>query len=329
MWSHCDRLQVSERWVFFNSLAQSLGRTYRRFIEKGIQILVNGDEIHAIDPVRISPSPGPGAVELMPRLTIPFAPLDHSMPFADVSVQFAALPVEAWADLPLAVREDTGVVKGGGVSVLRADREIAYGWYFMGNKRRENYDDWWRCEISFPPSLDEWFGVTHSKQGIRPSADLVAALSPTLEHHARELNRRARQRFAALKGHTLGAARKTARTEAYFPEVSPTRKSKRRGITALRSYSLSARKADSRLFLEVARKGAGHTSVRINSFHPFYTHLYDPIRRQLGKRGREALDTLLLSLASAADTVSLGEGKRTLHLLLEAWSDRLAAALDA
>ncbi len=56
-----------------------------------------------------------------------------------------------------------GIVGGGGVSVLRAGREIAHGWYLMGSKRKENYDDWWRCEIEFEPVLDEHFGITINK----------------------------------------------------------------------------------------------------------------------------------------------------------------------
>ncbi len=59
---------------------------------------------------------------------------------------------------------------------MRAGREIDRGWYFMGGKRKENYDDWWRCEISFDPSLDELFGVTHSKQEIRPTEALTSIL---------------------------------------------------------------------------------------------------------------------------------------------------------
>ena len=65
-----------------------------------------------------------------------------------------------------------GIVKAAGVSVVRAQREVAYGWFCMGRKRRENYDDWWRCEVSFEPDLDEYFGLTHSKQGINPTAEL-------------------------------------------------------------------------------------------------------------------------------------------------------------
>ncbi len=38
----------------------------------------------------------------------------------------------------------------GGWSVNSAcRRESDYGWFFMGPKRKENYDDWWRCEVAF------------------------------------------------------------------------------------------------------------------------------------------------------------------------------------
>ena len=52
------------------------------------------------------------------------------------------------------------------VAGIRAGREVDYGWFFLGGKRRENYDDWWRCEVRFDPVLDELFGITHSKQAI-------------------------------------------------------------------------------------------------------------------------------------------------------------------
>ena len=81
-----------------------------------------------------------------------------------------------------------GVSKGAGVSIVRAGREIDHGWFFMGDKRKENYDDWWRCEVRFEPSLDELFGVTHTKQQVYPCAALLEILTPDLEQAARALN---------------------------------------------------------------------------------------------------------------------------------------------
>src|SRR6266487_3387449 len=69
----------------------------------------------------------------------------------------------------------------------------------MGQKRRENYDDWWRCEVRFDPDLDEMFGVTHTKQEIRPTEELIGILTPEVEKTARELNARARKAFISAK----------------------------------------------------------------------------------------------------------------------------------
>ena len=55
------------------------------------------------------------------------------------------------------------------------------GGVFMGGKRKENYDDWWRWEIRFEPELDEEFGVTHTKQGIRPSEKLRSSAHSRVE----------------------------------------------------------------------------------------------------------------------------------------------------
>jgi hypothetical protein len=55
----------------------------------------------------------------------------------------------------------------------------------MGDKRKENYDDWWRCEISFSPDLDEMFGVTHTKQEIKQSEFMNNILVPDMEQTAR------------------------------------------------------------------------------------------------------------------------------------------------
>src|SRR5262249_28402580 len=92
-----------------------------------------------------------------------------------------------------------GISNGAGVSIVRAGREVDYGWFFMGIKHRENYDDWWRCEIQFDPVLDEAFGITHTKQQVRPQTHLVEALSADVEAMARALNGRAGKAYVAVK----------------------------------------------------------------------------------------------------------------------------------
>ena len=117
-----------------------------------------------------------------------------------VSVRFSELPIQKWHHFSNEKKNDLGIAKNAGVSIVRAGREIDYGWYFMGTKRKENYDDWWRCEVAFTPELDELFGVTHSKQKINPTRLLSSILTPEIERIARELNSRARKKYASIKG---------------------------------------------------------------------------------------------------------------------------------
>ena len=97
--------------------------------------------------------------------------------------------VSEWVSLSNAEKQGRGISKGAGVSVLRAGREIDFGWFFMGGKRKENYDDWWRCEIEFPSELDELFGVTHTKQGITPSEYISELLTPGFRGHCAQTQR--------------------------------------------------------------------------------------------------------------------------------------------
>src|SRR5207302_1225986 len=76
-------------------------------------------------------------------------------------------------------------------------------------------------EISFDPALDELFGITHAKQAISPTDDLVDVLAADLEPIARALNSRVRHRFELVKvASPLGAAeRQAARAEASLPAL--------------------------------------------------------------------------------------------------------------
>ncbi len=137
-----------------------------------MNILVNGVMVHPIDPLFIhAGSPDPGGLIYGNPIEYTIEAKD-SNGFVDatgtVTVVFSELPVRAWHTLSNEEKRQLGVSNGAGVSVVRANREIDFGWFFMGTKRRENYDDWWRCEIRFDPILDEAFGITHTKQQIRP-----------------------------------------------------------------------------------------------------------------------------------------------------------------
>src|SRR5205814_1843690 len=58
-----------------------------------------------------------------------------------VTVMFSLLPVAQWHALSNDEKRSMGISKGAGMSVVRAGREVDYGWWFFGDKRKENYDD--------------------------------------------------------------------------------------------------------------------------------------------------------------------------------------------
>jgi hypothetical protein len=170
-----------------NKLHADLGRIYRRFIERGIELRVNGELVTAVDPLFLRHSGRRfGARRFGEKLTYQ---LKGAGGDGVIEVAFTELLIDRWHGLPSDEKRRLGVTNAPPVSIIRADREIDRGWYFMGAKRRENYDDWWRCEVNFEPTLDELFGITNAKQGIQPRPDLLTALECDLEPIARALNR--------------------------------------------------------------------------------------------------------------------------------------------
>lgn len=62
--------------------------------------------------------------------------------------------------------------KNRGVSLMRADREVTMDETLYYDAP----DRWWSVEVSFPPALDEVFGVTNNKQDIPNFKELCASL---------------------------------------------------------------------------------------------------------------------------------------------------------
>src|SRR5262249_53104537 len=120
----------------------------------------------------------------------------------------------------------------------RGKREVDFGWFFMGAKRRENYDDWWRCEIRFNPDLDDAFGITHTKQQIRPKEYLIEALQPIIEDTAKALNSRVRQKHLNLK---------TERTSVEAENLATKRHDRLRPVPKGRATQVGDKKAMSEL----------------------------------------------------------------------------------
>jgi len=340
-WSRCDRLEYRKASTVAKHLAPTLGRTFRKFLADGLRITVNDVTVEPVDPLfrdrlRTERFKQPFRKALEYEIRVP---RDHSCT-SSLRVTFSLLPVARWHSLPADVKRRMGIVNGAGVCVVRAKREIDSGWFFLGSKRKENYDDWWRCEVSFEPDLDELFGVTHSKQQVTPTAELESIISGDIEATARRLNTTVRRAFADVRSSVpCRAARVADRTDPYLPPVRVPQKPRRRAVAVGRalpakglgrsiSYCISSEPFDGPEFFRIDFAN-GTLGVVINREHPFYSRVYEPARSE--PNGREAfnLEVLLLAAARAEAAARTARERSAYQRKRCAWSDALAAFLGA
>jgi hypothetical protein len=253
-----------------------------------------------------------------------------------VIVRFSELPISEWHAFSNQEKKAHGISKRAGVSVLRAEREIDYGWFFMGNKRKENYDDWWRCEVEFQPELDEYFGVTHTKQEIHPTKPLLEILSPDIERIAHELNGRVRRSYAAVKNAQPKSSIRTAAKKDHFIAPPTTLRGSRKNRTLLclpsgrlggLQYHFSSEMLDDGAFFVSELQGK-RLSMRLNTKHPFYEKVYGALQSEGDHICQRRWEVVLLALARAECNLEKTTERRHARRLRELWSDVLTAFLN-
>ncbi len=350
-WSRCDRLDNRRISTLVRKLLLSLGRRFRHFLWDGVTLTVNGDKVLPIDPLFLHPAAlFNGATEHTSfEREIPVNPGDPSTT-GIVRVTFSELPVAEWSRLTNHEKRERGIAKGAGVSIVRGGREVDYGWFFLGGKRRENYDDWWRCEIQFDPSLDEVFGITHTKQQIRPRPHLVEALTGDMENTARALNSRARKAHLSVKlseRFSSSEDRATERDDLLTPLPPTPRPRDKPVLESLKKelnrpahperdpeggveYRIVPKALTDTCFFNYART-EGKLVLVLNPDHPFYRLVYKPLLESEDQRDVALRTSIDLVLLAAARAEALLEGKDALKVaeqLRADWSDTLATFLN-
>jgi hypothetical protein len=213
--TECDRLQAhpvdGKRGIpaseQVKTLKGFLGRTYRKYIDAGRNLWLNGNRVFLHDPLYLmgptfpehqAGKPDPNATlkgEDFIELDVPGQPGVT----AKVRLTLTLLPKE-WRPLQGAgsspVAKERKIDDNEGVSILRADREVLYGTvpYILGARGQAKsleIDRWWGLEIAFPPELDEYFHVRYIKRGAEPVAALRdqirAKIGPAIDGLRREI----------------------------------------------------------------------------------------------------------------------------------------------
>lgn len=348
VWSKCDRLNHKKVKTLTAKLHAELGKTFRKQIYSGKTIKINDEVVQPVDPLFLHKGANLlGAVQygstLKYEVQVPnrFS-RSHT---ASVSVTFSELPIEKWHNLTNEEKRAHSISKGAGVSVLRGNREVDYGWFFMGTKRKENYDDWWRCEIQFDADLDELFGVTHTKQGIHPTEELLSILAPDMERIAHDIHSRVRSRFLHLKtNEVISPAQSLAASRDYLIEPPLKELVKANGASkygVVNSSTVNLKRLFPGLTYRIEHKSIREISFFIpvvlnkevvlilNEEHPFYQQVYTPAveATSVAKSFRLSLELMLFAAARAEYSARGGMQKGWAIKYRESWSNILAAFL--
>jgi hypothetical protein len=345
-WTKCDRLDYRRIRTLEEKLSLELGRVFRKFLYAGKRLLVNGQIVRPLDPLFLQAGQNlTGAEPFGPPLEYRVRVPGTADAVSTTVVRFSELPIERWHELSNEEKNRSRIAKHAGVSIVRANREIDYGWYFMGSKRKENYDDWWRCEVSFTPELDELFGVTHSKQKINPTDALSDILVPEIERAARELNSRVRRKYASIRREapTSKSLRKLEARDYLLeppahqhrtdhgkePVASGILRAHNGGIEGLR-FRVAHKTSIGNSFYEPALK-KGRLDLILNESHPFFSSVYRPLETSTMHMERATLEhvlTLLFAGARAECSLEDRKQRKIIHRFREHWSDTLAAFLS-
>ena len=231
---------------------------------------------------------------------------------APASVRLYMLPIEAWYGLPRKIlKNDLQVFEDHLVSFVRNGREVHIGSVPELSGRRHGDSAWLRIQVDFSGELDEAFGVAMNKQGVRPKKYALNSIREAI----REEVTRVRERTAQFRAeHTRkGTKSNLSEAERRANEADPlqgkplsqpapeTDEEKRLLEENLRTLALTLKRHDetddeafqriksSRYitafkhddywpFYHVDFK-LGKVILTINTAHPFFTKLYEPLGR--------------------------------------------------
>jgi len=180
VWTDLDRVKWRTAKSTMENTEALIGRIYRKLLAKGLVL-----KIVVVSEGKIKPSevrPNDPLYLMAPTSTPePFSEVPMFRPYGKdgrqiFPVLFQGETHEIVVTLSYATDEARLLPDGGdaggepygkhareniGVSVVRADRELILDTTWSNHDLRER---WWGAEISFPPALDEVFGVTNNKQ---------------------------------------------------------------------------------------------------------------------------------------------------------------------
>ena len=245
VWSKTDRLEETESGggrraeSVKTDLVQYIARTFRRYLDSGINIFFEGQPIFPHDPLFLmtstrfhqGDSPDPvSEIKINERFLFP-VPSDSTRTSA-VEVTMTLLPREFRMDRGAGGNEfarERRIPENEGVSILRAEREIFSGWLKNVQPSQDGrpIDRFIGIEIRFEPDLDECFHVRNVKKGAEPIEGLRDKLRDLIFKSVQTLRNDIRNHYDEVEKQKLQEEGLHADAEQVAAETARTvRKSK-------------------------------------------------------------------------------------------------------
>jgi hypothetical protein len=382
---NCDRLSFAKANTLVDHATKEMARVYRRDIGSGLCLYINNRRVAAFDPTYsmsdarhrhyLNDVEVKGSKLVTAKLIeIPINDKEDSET-AQIKISLFKLPIEQWHHLPQkTLRNDLHVFNGQTVSILRNGREL-FADRMPELTTRHSITHWFRVQIDFPGELDEAFGVSANKQGVRPKGYVKEAIKNGIGEDIstviNEIRRfQSEQRINAEASKLSTSESKATSSDPYQARSLTLTKDEEiqidENIRTLSTTLKRAHETDEEAFERVkkskyiikyvhdeywpfyrAEHRFGRIILSINTAHPFFSELYDPIRKLDGQGDSEdeentgakhvreqtgplvALELLLLSLARTQSALSLenGDAHRTLETLQREWSETLRIQL--
>jgi hypothetical protein len=381
----CDRLTSAKARTLAETTVKEVARVYRRQIAAGLRLYVNNRLVEAFDPtysmadarhVKV-PDLQTRTSRLLFARTLPIPVRENGPETATITVRLHRLPIEEWYHLPRKVQKnDLQVFNRLIVSVLRNEREV-YAGPMPELIVRHTVTHWYRIQIDFPGILDEAFGVAANKQGIRPKKYVIDALNKEIGQDLTTLNEEIKQfqgaQASARKGAKPSSSERKA-TEADTFQADPislTSDEQAQLEANLRTLALALKREgetdeeafervkESKYLIEFkhdpywpfyhVESRFGRVILTVNTAHPFFERLYEPVRRLAAASltagdddGSEvphevqdgplvALELLLMSLARAHSQIAANneDAKKALETMRRVWSETYRVQLTA
>jgi len=382
----CDRLTYRTARTLVDHAVKEMSRVYRRHIAQGVKLYVNNRRVEAFDPTYSMADARHTKFLDIPatqsRLIIAkpaYIPIhENSDEKAPITIRLFRLPIEEWSSLPRkTLRNELRVFDGMTVSILRNDREVFAG-PMPKITTRHSVTHWYRIQIDFPGVLDEAFGVAANKQGVRLKGYVEDAIKEIIGGEITAINDDLKRVQGALAANRTPAQPTASEAKANYadpmlinalpapttPEEQAQLEANLRGLASTlqregeteeqaferiknSKYVIEFRHDEYWPFYDVKHR-FGRIILTINTAHPFFAQLYDPLRK-LGVPNTSddmdetstspeessgpilALDLLLLSLARTQGRLASAneEASKVLDNLRREWSETYRVQLTS